>query len=314
MTTSETATGASNNTNMSARMALLTLNGPAFDHFSEVCAYLKKLVACNYFICCLHNKGHLDSTEEHIHIACQFTKPTRLSIRKLHGAHVDIGKYGSIQAMVAYVKGETGHKDIDGFIADVIEEYGSMRTNGGLKTRDLETMTYEELKDLHPTTYSCCAKLKEKIDAKTKFQNMLSDILLDDLKHPNVIYLTGDSGSGKTYQAYKFATCMYDITDIGQCSIHNNFFEFVNPDAKCMVIEEFRPSQCNASLFLQFTDAYGFNAPIKGGYHFVRPETIIICSIIPSAQIYQHEELNKQFQRRIKFEFDKSPNVRLLDS
>lgn len=63
-------------------------------------------------------------------------------------------------------------------------------------------------------------------------------------------------------------------------------------------IEEFRPSQIKASDFLQLTDKYGFRCNTKGGFATLRPEKIIICSIIPPEQIYK-EEVNKQFLRRI---------------
>ena len=38
---------------------------------------------------------------------------------------------------------------------------------------------------------------------------MLDEIEKDTLMRPDIIYITGDSGSGKTYQAYKFALNMY---------------------------------------------------------------------------------------------------------
>lgn len=317
MASSDLASSATNNTNLvagKARMFMLTLNGSAFDHVYDILDYLKSLATCNYYCCCLHNKGHKDSTAEHIHIVCQFRNLVRLAKRKTYGAHIDAGKYGSIQAMVNYIRGLTGHDDIEGFEATELDEYGEMRMNGGLRVRDLPDMTHEQLTELHPNLFTCAIRARDKIISERGFMEMLDEIANNELKHPNVLYITGDSGSGKTYQAYQFALCMYDKSEIGKCSIENNFFNFINPDARCMVIEEFRPSQCHASLFLQFTDAYGFDAPIKGGYQYVRPETIIICSIIPSAEIYQHEELNLQFQRRIKFEFKKeTANARVLD-
>ncbi|OUM64019.1 hypothetical protein PIROE2DRAFT_9322 [Piromyces sp. E2] len=95
----------------------------------------------------------------------------------------------------------------------------------------------------------------------------------------NVIYFIGKPGHGKTYNAYLHAFNMgYSNEDITKVTINNNFFEFN----------------------IQFTDKYGYSCPIKGGHKYVKPETIIICSIIDPRRLYREEkELNEQFTRRI---------------
>ena len=95
----------------------------------------------------------------------------------------------------------------------------------------------------------------------------------------------------------------YKKQEIGKITLKNDFFDIVNENAKCYVIEEFRPSQIKASDFLQLTDKYGYRCNIKGGFVTLRPEKIIICSIIPPEQIYR-EEVNKQFMRRITERID----------
>ena len=70
-------------------------------------------------------------------------------------------------------------------------------------------------------------------------------------------------------------------------------------DAECFVIEEFRPSQMAAASFLQLTDKYGFRANIKGGWRYLHPKKIIICSIIEPEFLYHNDEINTQFTRRI---------------
>ena len=127
---------------------------------------------------------------------------------------------------------------------------------------------------------------------------MLEEIKNDELKAPKIIYITGGTGKGKTYKAYKLALENYDKKDIGKLTLKNDFFDVINKSAKCYVIEEFRPSQIKASDFLQLTDKYGFRANIKGGFVSLRPEMIIICSIIEPEKIYK-EEINQQFLRRI---------------
>ena len=49
---------------------------------------------------------------------------------------------------------------------------------------------------------------------------------------------------------------------------------------------------------------------IKGGYKYVKPEMIIICSIIHPSRLYREEkdELNEQFTRRITHLFEVQSN------
>ena len=128
---------------------------------------------------------------------------------------------------------------------------------------------------------------------------MLEEIEKDDLKGPEIIYICGDSGKGKTYKAYKIALSKFDKIDIGKLTIENNFIQITKDKAKCYVIEEFRPSQIKAASFLQLTDKYGYTCNIKGSFKTIRPKCIIIASIIKPEDLYKNEEINKQFTRRI---------------
>lgn len=296
MATDEMATVAPGNTragaNIKAKNFQLTLN--EVEKFDELTAYLTSLKSTTYIIACKElapTTGH-----EHIHIYCQFSNAIKLSLKKCCGAHVEYCR-GTPQQNVDYIK-----KD-----GNIIYEFGTLRRWGGIpKIGEIKKMTTDEINEL-PANYQRVAKeIKREQDEMETFEKMLDEIDNDALVHPDIIYITGDSGSGKTYQAYKFALQMYAKEKIGKITIENNYFAFTNPNAECFVIEEFRPSDCRASLFLQLTDAYGFNAPIKGGFQYVRAKCIIICSIIPSREIYKNDEINQQFQRRIKFEFDKT--------
>ena len=142
-------------------------------------------------------------------------------------------------------------------------------------------------------------EMNEKENEEEIFLNMLDEIEKDELKGPNVIYLTGESGSGKTYMAYKIALKKYPKNEIGRININNNFFKIIGDNKKCYVIEEFRSSQIKAADFLQLTDKYGYSCNTKGGFKTLRPETIIICSIIRPQDLYKNEEINQQFLRRI---------------
>ena len=158
-------------------------------------------------------------------------------------------------------------------------------------------------------------RIKKEIDAEEQdeinFFDMLDEIKNDELKAPKIIYITGGTGKGKTYKAYKLALENYDKQDIGKLTLKNEFFDVINKNAKCYVIEEFRPSQIKASDFLQLTDKYGYRANIKGGFVSLRPEMLIICSIKRPEEIYK-DEINQQFIRRITdiIDLDEDPDMK----
>lgn len=79
--------------------------------YNKIIEYLKGRKQLKYFISCreLNKKGFY-----HIHIYCQFDKFTKLSLKKTHGAHIEICR-GSTDDNINYIK-----KD-----GNIIEEYGT---------------------------------------------------------------------------------------------------------------------------------------------------------------------------------------------
>lgn len=118
---------------------------------------------------------------------------------------------------------------------------------------------------------------------------MLNEIRNEELKGPDVYYFTGDSGKGKTYSALKKATELYKNDEILFLTFNDNFGHIrggnrLNP--KCLVIDELRPSDIKPAMFLTLTDKYGATINIKGGSIYVRPQTIIISSILSPRVLY----------------------------
>ena len=264
-----------------ARAFQFTLNEICFyDDFIE---QLRKLKTCDYCISCQEEApttGH-----EHVHIYAHFSKPYKLSRKLLqYGAHIEKCK-GSPKQNIAYIR-KDGH---------ILDEWGEEPRQGARTVEELRACSIDEV----PCQYY---RIKKEIDEDTKriesFDEMLNEIRSGDLKAPKIIYLSGESGRGKTRNAFKMATEHYPNEEISRLQINNNFCCFDRPHAKCLVIPEFRPSQMHASEFLQLTDLYGYNANIKGGFVHIRPEMIIICSILPPTEIYTGEK-NTQFLRRI---------------
>lgn len=275
-------TEAPGNTNTGASRAYqFTLNEP--EKYEQLKSMLCSLKSMDYLISCREvapTTGH-----EHMHVYAHFTKPYRLSqkIRNLR-CHIEYCK-GSPKQNIDYIsKG-----------GQIVDEIGTKPHQGA---RSVQELRDADINDVDPHLY----RIKKQIDMEQHdlctFMNMLQEIRKNELRGPEVIYITGGSGKGKTFTAYKTATELYPNEKIGKLTLKNDFIDVINPNAECYVIEEFRPSQIKASDFLQLTDKYGYRCNVKGGFVTLRPKMIIICSIKQPTEIYK-EEVNKQFIRRI---------------
>lgn len=279
-----------------SRNFILTLNEATLEYYTDVINYLKSLAGLSYILV----TEHIGQENKHYHVYVQYKNSKRLAVSKLHGAHFE-KCYGSAQANIAYCKAEDDKHKALGITALLIEEEGEPMLKGGNYTVGfLEEL--DDKRELPAIYYNIYNKIHAKKSADEAFYEMLEMVEEDRLTPINVVYFIGKPGSGKTYNAYKYALAHYTKEEITKVTINNNFFEFVGSNQdKCLVVEEFRPSQLHPSSLLQFTDKYGYSCPIKGGHKYVKPEMIIICSIIHPARLYREEkvELNEQFTRRI---------------
>lgn len=273
---------------------MLTVNEESIKHYDDIKKYLTGRKSITYYLCV----EHLNSKRVHYHILIQFDNSVKLSIKKLFGCHIDTLN-GTPQEAYNYIMCKDEKHIKKGIIPNIIDEIGKLRYRGSiLNVRALEDMNNEDLKDIDIRLYKRALEIKNELNEEKLLNDMLDDIKKDNLKGPEVIYIHGAPGSGKTYNAYKYALEHYDKRDIGKISINNNFFKIINDNAKCFVIEEFRPSQISATEFLQFTDKYIYTASIKGGFKTIKPECIIICCYKHPDNLYRDEN-NLQFKRRV---------------
>lgn len=299
--TQQKGTTLSGNTKFRQRLFLLTLNEKTLEFYEFVKNYLMSKKPLNYMLVV----EHIGQKNKHYHIGLQFNNPVKLSIDKLYGSNVKIKKYASIQNIINYCKCEDKkHKD-KGITYKLILEYGEPKFNGGFKTiKEVKKMNVEERNELQINYYNIINKINNEEREEKMFNEVLDEIKNNNLKSPEIIYITGYSGSGKTHFGYEYALTHYKSGEIGKITMNDNFINFVNKEAKCFIIEEFRPSQIKPANFLQLTDKYGYKTNIKGDNYFIRPEMIIICSIIEPFELYKNEEVNYQFIRRITKLYD----------
>lgn len=276
--------------NTKARAFQLTLNQP--ERLTELLNNLKTYKSLDYYMVSALEKGE-ETEHEHYHIYVHFNNLIKLNVKKCCGAHIEIVR-GTYKDNLIYCTKQ----------GELTEEWGE-RPHQGVKTvRELREM---DMDDVPPQYYNIKTKIDAEEKDKNEFFNMLKEIKEDKLTAPKITYITGGTGKGKTYGAYKKALEEYDIEKIGKLTLNNNFVDITNKDAECFVIEEFRPSQIKASDFLQLTDKYGYRCNVKGSFETLRPRHIIICSIIPPTNIYR-EEVNQQFLRRITETIDLGQN------
>lgn len=269
-----------------SRTFQLTLNQP--EKLQELLTNMKTYKSLTYYMVSPMEVGK-KTHHEHYHIYLYFRCPIKLNIQKCCGAHVEIAR-GTYNENLKYLT-KTGA---------LLEEWGERPHRGAKTIADLKAMDADEVS---PNYYRIKKQLDEEEKNKNEFFDMLDEIEKDELKAPEIIYITGAPGKGKTYSAYKYALSKYKKNEIGKITLKNDFFDIINEDAKCYVIEEFRPSQIKATDFLQLTDKYGYRANVKGGFISLRPEMIIICSVKKPWDIYK-DEVNQQFRRRITKEID----------
>lgn len=279
MATEVMATEATGNTK--SRGYQLTLNDVT--RYEELKDNLTSYKSLQYLISCEElapTTGH-----KHIHIYVYFKNPIKLSVKKCCGAHIERCR-GTPKQNIEYII-----KD-----GNILDEIGDRPHQGIKSIKELMECTREEVPAQLIRIYD---NEKDKMDKQKCFMDMLDEIDKDNLQGPKVIYISGPSGKGKTYTAYKKALSMYPKENIGKITLNNGFADIVNDNAKCFIIEEFRPSDIKGSKLLEMIDKYGASINTKGGFKYLRPECYIIASIVNPYDLYTNEEHNKQFIRRI---------------
>lgn len=130
-------------------------------------------------------------------------------------------------------------------------------------------------------------------------KEMFREIQKNELQKPEIVYVYGSTGVGKTYFALQEALLRFGYDNVATMRFDKNGFCHCNdPQRDCLVWMEFRPSCLDAASFLELTDGYGCHLNVKHGSMFIRPKCIYVCSILNPSEIYK-EEINQQFQRRI---------------
>lgn len=178
------------------------------------------------------------------------------------------------------------------------EEYGECPKSHRFLGDELKNMTDGEIAMRYPMNARSLICSKNTILAEEKLNAFLQDVKERKDVKPEVVFIQGGSGSGKTRMAWEMATDEYPSSMIGFLNFSNGFAHGARLDAPCIIMDEFRPSELHAAEFLKLIDRYVYSENIKQSSIVIRPKKIIITSILPITEIYK-EELNGQFRRRV---------------
>lgn len=276
---------------------ILTLNETTLEFYTDIKEYLTNLASFQYFLCC----EHLGQDNKHYHVYVQYNNTKRLSLARLHGAHVE-KCFGSAQRNIEYVRAEDDKHRAEGVTGVLIEEEGTPRLKGGNYTVGyLEDLDRENVNELPAVFYNTWNKIKQ------QRANRLS--LGSWRKQVKIYYIQGPSAVGKSERAEEIVRNWYNdkgIDDPNQMYFDelkyiNGFYLGVNELDPCKVaiFDDFRAGIMKPEEFINLIDYRVHNLQIKGGSVKNNYELIIFTSVQKLSSIYRNVE---DFERREQWE------------
>ena len=223
----------------------------------------------------------------------------KLSIRKLHGAHVipkNDKKYphGSTKAILKYINCEDDSEGHKGVTAVLIDEEGEYKAQGGYSVQALlEVDKVEDLPDYRMV--NTWYKLKYNRPMKIRERR----------KEVKVYYIQGPSGVGKTNKAMDIAEEFEESWDTftDWIKYENGFYSGVTGCARIAIYDDFRPSDMKAKEFVNLIDYNKHNLNVKGSGFINNYNLIIITSVVKLDSIYkniENDEPRRQWERRVE--------------
>lgn len=130
---------------------------------------------------------------------------------------------------------------------------------------------------------------------------------------PKVYWLHGETGTGKTWAAERYATTIYDPTEYWISSGSLKWFDGYDGQ-KVAIFDDFRPHDLHFNYLLRLLDRYPCTVEIKGGTVPWIPHVIIITSPNPPSVTFNTTENLAQVERRITRVFEFPDQLREFES
>lgn len=264
------------------RHFLITINNYTESDIAQVKNY-----PCDYGILC--REVCPKTGTPHIHaLLFKQNKTTFTAIKKkIHRAN--LRPIDSIQATITYIKGDVQKKE--GLIHD-FEEWGIPPKGQGKRT-DLEN-----IKEIVQTTGKMAAVV---LEAKSYQSIKMAEQILKyhEKKRmwvPEVYWLYGEAGSGKTRYVYD----RHKLDDIYVSMSNLKWWEGYDGH-EVVILDDFRKNSCSYQELLRILDRYPYRVENKGGSRQLLAKTIYVSSPFHPKDLYKDlSEDIQQLLRRIK--------------
>lgn len=288
---------------------LTIFDGDDFDTFLDWHQELDEkqdYIVYGHEVCPETKKKHIQA---YVYIANKVSWQT-LKKKFPNGTHIELAK-GSAAQNRDYCTKEGNFK-----------EWGTLPQQGRskqLRGSALLNMSNAEIAEEDPRCHRAYIAAKDTILSAEAERSMWQEFMdrkqdkKAEIKKPFIVYITGKSGSGKTFAARSICAALAeDVKEIAVLDVNNDFFSSSNFNARILHMEEFRPGNCRPSILLRLMDRYGAWVYTKGSQVFVRPQILIIDSIVHPSDLYKKEENNTQFQRRLSVIYDLDNDFMLI--
>lgn len=265
------------------------------DKYQQIRQYLTNLKNFQYLVAA--KEICPETKREHIHIYCQFKKPSNVSQNKCFNAHLDVSR-GTPEQNIKYVK-----KD-----GNILDEIGEHKTNA--KTR---FVSYNEIKKMTPQQRGELSFINANIIEKFNYRDQLKFRKSTQKKgflpggYIFVKYIWGPSGSGKSELAMNILEgIMGDDSNKFWDNIghQDGFWHGISGETEYAFYDEFRDTQMPPYKFINFIDYNIHSLNIKGCYIMNKYKYIVITSTQNPREIYANmkdrDEPSKQWLRRME--------------
>ena len=286
-----------------SRKYQLTFNNPLEHGFShESIKNILSGLKLEYW--CMCDEIGLEEKTPHTHLYIAAKNPIMFSTlhTRFYGAHIEMAR-GSSQENRDYIRKEGKYSDSEKKetnLPETFEEYGLIPIER-VKSQKVTDEVYQMIKDgcsdveITDRFPSFMTKLPQ---IEQMRQRLNSERFSKEFRKLNVIYISGDSGVGKTRSVFeKFGYGeVYRVSDYG-----HPFDNYKAQDV--LVLDEFR-SSLPITLILNILDGYPLDLPSRYTNKVACYSTVIIISNIPINMQYpnvqtEEPETWNAFLRRI---------------